>query len=288
MIFEIDKNSKKLFAAIQRDNHVEKYACSVLTCDNPVCACNTVYLHLSPLEKVNQGTHPLSSHRIDINFIEKRLNYSSKKKIPKDELAFAKVFLSALDDEDFTLLWKEYFTYKNTITEKANPDSIDAKFQYKEVEKEGVMYAYNDILPYGDRLSATIEGKNCIIFDQFCLRPKCACTDSILTIFSPDIPGKTEHEQCIVALTYAKKSWTAYENQTFPLSVKAVRSAVEDQIPDFYRKLRDRHLKLKSIYAHCKKKNYSPELPLQVPKVGRNDPCPCGSGKKYKKCCERQ
>ena len=21
------------------------------------------------------------------------------------------------------------------------------------------------------------------------------------------------------------------------------------------------------------------------PKVGRNDPCPCGSGKKYKHCC---
>ena len=23
----------------------------------------------------------------------------------------------------------------------------------------------------------------------------------------------------------------------------------------------------------------------QTPKVGRNDPCPCGSGKKYKRCC---
>lgn len=23
----------------------------------------------------------------------------------------------------------------------------------------------------------------------------------------------------------------------------------------------------------------------QAPKVGRNDPCPCGSGKKHKKCC---
>ena len=22
-------------------------------------------------------------------------------------------------------------------------------------------------------------------------------------------------------------------------------------------------------------------------KIGRNDPCPCGSGKKYKKCCGR-
>lgn len=29
-------------------------------------------------------------------------------------------------------------------------------------------------------------------------------------------------------------------------------------------------------------------LPIKraTPKVGRNDPCPCGSGKKYKKCCE--
>src|SRR5262249_40625771 len=27
-------------------------------------------------------------------------------------------------------------------------------------------------------------------------------------------------------------------------------------------------------------------VPVTIPaKVGRNDPCPCGSGKKYKKCC---
>ena len=24
---------------------------------------------------------------------------------------------------------------------------------------------------------------------------------------------------------------------------------------------------------------------VKAPKIGRNDPCPCGSGKKYKKCC---
>jgi len=26
---------------------------------------------------------------------------------------------------------------------------------------------------------------------------------------------------------------------------------------------------------------------VKEPKIGRNDPCPCGSGKKYKKCCSR-
>jgi hypothetical protein len=45
-------------------------------------------------------------------------------------------------------------------------------------------------------------------------------------------------------------------------------------------------------YLNRKKELEAQEFPLmqtrpikQEPKVGRNDPCPCGSGKKYKKCC---
>lgn len=29
-------------------------------------------------------------------------------------------------------------------------------------------------------------------------------------------------------------------------------------------------------------------LPRQVAKVGRNEPCPCGSGKKYKDCHQKE
>ena len=32
----------------------------------------------------------------------------------------------------------------------------------------------------------------------------------------------------------------------------------------------------------------SAKKPITEVKVGRNDPCPCGSGKKYKKCCGAQ
>ena len=28
-----------------------------------------------------------------------------------------------------------------------------------------------------------------------------------------------------------------------------------------------------------------PPVTREAPKIGRNDPCPCGSGKKFKKCC---
>ena len=45
---------------------------------------------------------------------------------------------------------------------------------------------------------------------------------------------------------------------------------------EFFRKEREDHLGV-----------HAPDSPRSTPKTGRNDPCPCGSGKKYKKCCGR-
>lgn len=41
--------------------------------------------------------------------------------------------------------------------------------------------------------------------------------------------------------------------------------------------------KRKELYKEQKKSGTI----VKGPKIGRNDPCPCGSGKKYKKCCGR-
>lgn len=40
-------------------------------------------------------------------------------------------------------------------------------------------------------------------------------------------------------------------------------------------------------YSHLSKKEREADIqPVRTePKIQRNDPCPCGSGKKYKKCC---
>ena len=37
--------------------------------------------------------------------------------------------------------------------------------------------------------------------------------------------------------------------------------------------------------ALYKEQKQSQTVRNEGPKIGRNDPCPCGSGKKYKKCC---
>lgn len=39
------------------------------------------------------------------------------------------------------------------------------------------------------------------------------------------------------------------------------------------------------IYRFWMAKRGTPTIRREAPKVGRNDPCPCGSGKKFKQCC---
>ncbi len=38
---------------------------------------------------------------------------------------------------------------------------------------------------------------------------------------------------------------------------------------------------------HANARHVGQNEPVKVVKIGRNEPCPCGSGKKYKKCCGR-
>ena len=42
--------------------------------------------------------------------------------------------------------------------------------------------------------------------------------------------------------------------------------------------------------AYRLKAEWNPNAPVRntAVRVGRNDPCPCGSGKKYKQCCGKK
>ncbi len=44
---------------------------------------------------------------------------------------------------------------------------------------------------------------------------------------------------------------------------------------------------IKALFQHFENQRRLARTPQkrEIPKTGRNDPCPCGSGKKYKKCC---
>ncbi|TCP14531.1 uncharacterized protein EV683_10479 [Crenobacter luteus] len=60
----------------------------------------------------------------------------------------------------------------------------------------------------------------------------------------------------------------------------------DDELEGFKDELPDAVL---AVYNYWRAKVNAPTTARRdAPKVGRNDPCPCGSGKKYKQCCGKE
>ena len=256
MVFSVDNDPKKIIATIQNGSWTEKYECIITACENPVCTCRNVYLELIPMQIDDGNKEHLHHRKVEIDIDGKALGYKNTKKIPKEDLEFSKLVLDKLTENDFQLLHKSHFEYKNEISEKASPDTIDGDFDYHEVEYNGLMSAYNDILPYGDQFFVTINGEQCIIIDQYCLLPKCPCTDTNLDILSIDKLGKKGKEICFIELNYRKKRWKLIDEPSFSVFLEPVKTTIEEQLPDIYKQMHKRHMKLKTIYAHCKKQAF--------------------------------
>ncbi len=62
------------------------------------------------------------------------------------------------------------------------------------------------------------------------------------------------------------------------------RPATDKELQQIIERL-PRLLQNLATYWRDPKRVYPKTVPIRVQKIGRNDPCPCGSGQKYKKCC---
>ena len=89
-----------------------------------------------------------------------------------------------------------------------------------------------------------------------------------------------------------------YEKAEEVLRAGHARSGLRDKIyviegfVNLYNEMgeHDKAEEFQKIYAELQptepeSNDYDKPEPVRVVKVGRNEPCPCGSGKKYKKCC---
>ena len=297
MVFSVDKKSKKILATIQNGDRIDRYECSLLSCDNPICNCGSVYLSFYRIfadSPSHAGTvNDIPTYTVDVDIMQRKLWYKDEEKIPDVELEFANLLLSSLDDSDLEFLWKGYFAFKNEKTESEETESeiinsVEDRFDYVNVEENGLMYEYNAILPFGDQLIFNLNGKQYLIYDQYCLLPKCSCTDTTLTIIFAEKYNKPGEELCSINLNYKQNKWEIFKQKNSSIGIEDIKLNIEEQIPDIYNRFLSRHIKLKRIYAGCKKKHFAQMQQVSNQKTGRNAPCPCGSGKKFKKCCLRK
>ncbi len=89
-----------------------------------------------------------------------------------------------------------------------------------------------------------------------------------------DVTPKADGEQDILFLPDSKKTFTGEE------LIDNIRKSLVDN--EYTRQIIENAKKGFEI----KNKAYKVFLEGKKRKIGRNEPCPCGSGKKYKRCCE--
>src|ERR1035438_8541962 len=162
MALSFDNQSQSIIADIGIDLNSVRYECTLSACPNPVCACQVICLDITPIVIGGNDTQN-PSRQVKIDLLEKSLGFKNKNELSQEDLQFAELFLCSLNENDYDLLFKKHFEINNRLTEEARPDSIDAHFDHKEIERDGKMSGYNEVLPYGNRLYVSLEGRKYIV-----------------------------------------------------------------------------------------------------------------------------
>ena len=224
-----------------------------------------------------------------LDVIKKKINKNPGNSIPCLDNRFAEEFVSNLDEQQ----WKDFYNffreYKGDLSRNYKrlktiaTDFSDIEYS---IEAEHHMVGFVNLIPYAAELRCKFEDIDYLLDDQYCLASSCNCHDVGLSLI--EIKKSKAKITSVICYDYRKDKWTYIDKHNTPIfSVEEVILKLKSIYPDFCRTFRNRHETLRSIYSAYRKKSYASNGPKTQNslKIGRNDPCPCGSGKKYKKCC---
>ena len=146
-----------------------------------------------------------------------------------------------------------------------------------------IVYIDNNILPKS----------NYMFIEYYCCDQQCDCNSGAFLLVQLDSQGK-ETANRIALIDY---TWTEPISCHNPiLTPEFIGSRLAEAGLDEFKKLlatdKDIITKLKNAYSRTREenkgsynKNQQVDSIKNMTKVGRNEPCPCGSGKKFKRCC---
>ncbi len=150
----------------------------------------------------------------------------------------------------------------------------------------GEMISWGEVFPDEPDLIIQMPSKTCLISDIYCIKPRCSCTEIGLVVYE-FIKKKT--------LDLGEIFYNVKHDR---IERVVSRAASRDELIGIFEESKIQRPKLKKILATRFKKmriigpqiaqlSHRLDNPIRpaAQKVGRNDPCPCGSGRKYKKCC---
>ena len=294
---------------VRFSSHPRPFLVTETYCSNPDCHCNEVFLNFTEVSDSGGALkNPLSfSARIDLDSWQE----SEPPRRSPEVAAWVREFLSQCPSTRRAEFKASYEQGRRIARRKAEY-TLDAG----EV-LEGALVSYANILTEKSALSAggnaytfdvCYQGREYLVEDRYCPNPHCDCQTVHLEFFEAvsQADGKLRiYQRFLGRVTFAGKLVVEERMKCTLAEAKAALSAWWKEHQDEMKILKDRYREVKEIgqrsldaqpsrrlVAHqttpITKDVALEEQPAANVKVRRNAPCPCGSGKKYKKCCWRK
>ncbi len=261
-------------------------------CTNPLCPCTEIGMTAVPTAALKGDDSKSEAFSLTFDAAKKTVKPVKNRDNYKQCCSFADACRAEMPEELWQRLYTELATVKNSrYREIRDFDSLELDFSsYEKDIRQSFCIPYKDFFPFCDDLIIEYNEKRIMLFDQYCVNPNCNCSDVFLSFYV--LGGSTIAESIsTIKYNYRKKSWQL-EDSIDNESENLVRQLLEekrDRLTEIGGICKERHRILRNLYSRYRERVVPAELPdmplLYNKKVGRNDPCPCGSGFKYKKCC---
>jgi SEC-C motif len=252
--------------------HFDEFA----TCGFATCTCYN--LHLSDGERT---------------FLF-QVDEQSVTALAEEDMAFAEAIEAELNDEVWDELY-EVFTLEKGLECDLTPISkVTNNFsetEYDGVLRDGTMLFYNEVFPHAMDFHVIVDEIEYDLMDLYCLNPSCNCNKVILQVIND------EYEEPLFTVVYnIKQNTFKLDNEEKVIVSNEKVGAILTEIKKEFTEPKikgisyaDRYTRMRTVFKDFLVRNgilqnYHPKTRLGIA-IGRNDDCPCGSGKKYKKCC---
>jgi len=268
-------------------------------CSNPECECSEVTFHL--LEAAEDGQSPAKPLALEIRIDPETWQevQAPERRAPLAECV--REFLRDYPPEE-RLAFQEIGREKQELARRLREYRLDPATM-----ADGRLIAFADIASESGGISSggrsftdrfAHEGDEYLVDDLYCTNPGCHCREVHLLFvkYCPALPpdGKViidDHFLAKLSLDGGLEIEECFHCTAD--DARGILSAWRDQCGEAPRVFRWRYQKVKEIARRSlrpadmvQRGNLPPRNPIPAsPHPRRNDPCPCGSGKKFKKCC---
>jgi hypothetical protein len=281
------------FEAIeQATSEKTAYMALFSACGTPRCACLSARVSCAKFAPGDASSGTTRFFWLDLR--EKAVQHTPEIAGDPLTLMLAETVCKRLDAAGWELLMNWFWDEKIRIIETA--DASEIPIDDLPDAEDGDMISFAEVFPLGLSLNFSFANAEWAANEAYCVQPKCDCEEMALNFLRlKDAEGRTVTDfQDVPDIRYDYRTHRSTILSPGPAEwppTGELLAALRGSIPDLDLRLRLHHTLLRSLY----KRHHQSRAVLRsrklagaaggFPKVGRNDPCRCGTGKKHKKCC---